>query len=54
MSGKKINDVSITGTEILERSGNPFFVVSTLFCYEVEQVLATNGLRWKKDWISLH
>ncbi len=54
MSGKKINDLPIKGTEIMESSGNPFFVVSTLFCYQVEQKLIANGLRWKKDWISLH
>lgn len=54
MNGEKIQGLPITGTKILEQSGNPFFVVSTLFCYDVEQKLISNGLRWKKDWISLH
>jgi hypothetical protein len=40
--------------EILGDSRNPFFIVSTLFCYEVEQKLLANQLAWKKDWISLH
>ena len=54
MNGEKIQGLPIAGTEILEQSENPFFVVSTLMCYEVEQILDASGLHWKKDWISLH
>ena len=54
LNGQKIQGLPITGTEILEDSSNPFFIVSTLFCYEVEQKLLANQLAWKKDWISLH
>ena len=54
MNGEKIQGLPIAGTEILEQQENPFFVVSTLFCHDVEQKLVANGLHWKKDWISLH
>ena len=54
MNGEKIQGLPIAGTEILEQPKNPFFVVSTLFCHDVEQKLVANGLHWKKDWISLH
>ena len=54
MNGQEIEGLPINGTEILGDSRNPFFIVSTLFCYEVEQKLLANQLAWKKDWISLH
>ena len=54
MNGEKIQGLPIAGTEILKQSENPFFIVSTLVCYEVEQILEASGLHWKKDWISLH
>jgi hypothetical protein len=54
MNCEKIQGLPIAGTEILKQSGNPFFIVSTFVCYEVEQILEASGLHWKKDWISLH
>lgn len=54
LNGQRIQGLPITGAEIIGDSTNPFFVVSTLFCYEVEQRLLANQLAWKKDWISLH
>ena len=54
LNGQKIQGLPITGTEIIGDPSNPFFVVSTLFFYVVEQQLLANQLAWKKDWISLH
>lgn len=54
LNGEKIQGLPISGTEIIGDPSNPFFIVSTLFCYEVEQQLLANQLTWKKDWISLH
>jgi len=54
-SGTIFEGMPVYGKAILkERKNNYFFIISTLFFYEVENILKNSGREKFKDWFTLH